>query len=113
MYHSEVEIGESQFIWIHHRRPILPKTKNVVFRLLCPLLSRWVFILLHFARQDLEMVVELHFARDLPPATRPTRVRVEPVVQRQPVAGSRGCCADDDDYTPAAIVQSRFVPPVR
>ena len=50
---------------------------------------------------------------DLPPPTRPLRVRVEPVVQRQPVASSRGCCADGAHCTPTANLRSPVGLPAR
>ncbi len=42
---------------------------------------------------------------DLPPMTSPERMRVELFLQRQPEPDSRGCYADADDCTLAAIVQ--------
>ncbi len=42
---------------------------------------------------------------DLPPTTRPMRVRVELVLQTQQEGDSLNCCADDDDCTPDATVQ--------
>lgn len=41
---------------------------------------------------------------DLPPVTRPLRVRAELALQRQPGANSPSCYADDDDCTPDATV---------
>ncbi len=41
--------------------------------------------------------------------TSPKGVRVEPVPQRQPVAGSQDCCVDADDCTLAATPPSQSV----
>lgn len=61
--------------------------------------------LLPFPFPQCLIVVEVGIFNDLPPMTRPERVRVELVLQKQPEADSLSRCADDDNCTPDAIVQ--------
>ncbi len=52
-----------------------------------------------------EKMCSLQDKFDLSPMTRPQRVRVGLVRQRQPEANSLSCYASDADYTPVAIVR--------